>query len=203
MRQCERSFVLSLMELSPTTSSYTLKRQIFKLVGSNFFIYESSGALAFFVHQKGFKLKEDITVYGDEAKSNPLFAIRARQVFDFSASYDLVDLKSNATFGVLKRKGWASMARDEWLVCDANEVQFATLIEDSLILALVRRLLSGLVPQNYDMLSGNDRIADFKQNFNPFSYHLNVDLGNWPNSYDRRVAIASAILLAAIEGRQS
>lgn len=183
--------------------SFTLKRQIFKLVGSNFFVYDASGAQVCFVHQKGFKLKEDITVFTDEAKSQPLFAIRARQVMDFSASYDLIDLASNAKIGVMKRKGWASIARDEWLVCDANEVQFATLIEDSLMLALVRRLLSALVPQNYDMLVGTQRIADFKQNFNPFSYHLNVDLSAWPVQFDRRIAIASAVLLAAIEGRQS
>ncbi len=172
------------------------------MVGSNFFIYEPSGALAFFVHQKGFKLKEDITVFADEAQSNPLFTIRARQIMDFSAAYDISLAGSGERIGVLKRKGWASIARDEWIVCDANEVQFAQLIEDSLMLALFRRFLSGLIPQNYDMLTGTTRIADYKQNFNPFSYNLNLDMSEWNDQFDRRIAIAAAVLLAAIEGRQ-
>jgi uncharacterized protein YxjI len=182
---------------------YYLKRQIFKLVGSNFFIYESSGSLVFFVHQKGFKLKEDITVFADEQKTTPLLYIRARQIMDMSAAYDVIDATTNERVGVLKRKGWHSIARDEWMVCDANEVQFGQLIEDTLLMALLRRLLTNLIPQNYDLLVNEQRMIDIRQNFNPFSYHLNVDCTSDPQkTVDRRLVIAGAVLLAAIEGRQ-
>lgn len=174
------------------------------MVGSNFFIYDPAGNLVFFVHQKGFRLKEDITVFGDEGQSLPLLHIRARQVIDFSAAYDVIDATTQSRVGVLQRKGWRSIARDEWLVFDANEREIGTLIEDSLALALIRRLLTALVPQNYDLLVGERRMIDYKQNFNPFAYHLNIDTTLDPQGIiDRRLAIAAAVLLAAVEGRQS
>jgi hypothetical protein len=71
-------------------------------------------------------------------------------------------------------------------------------------LALVRRFLSNLVPQNYDITFGTERVADLKQAFNPFAYQLNVDFSMDVNRrLDRRIGLAAAILLAAIEGRQS
>lgn len=197
------------MSISPGNSrwshpSYKLKRQIFKLVGSNFFIYDPAGNLVFFVHQKGFRLKEDITVFPDENQSMPLLYIRARQVLDFSASYDIIDAQTQERVGVLQRKGWRSIARDEWVVLDSNERELGVLIEDSLAIALIRRLLTALVPQNYDLLVDGRRMIDFKQNFNPFSYHLNIDTTFDPQrTIDRRMVIAAAVMLAAVEGRQS
>jgi hypothetical protein len=77
------------------------------------------------------------------------------------------------------------------------------LIEDSLALALIRRLLTNLVPQNYDLLVGETRKVDLKQNFNPFSYHLGIEFFSPPQDFDRRMGLAGAVLLAAIEGRQA
>ena len=71
-------------------------------------------------------------------------------------------------------------------------------------LALVRRFLTALVPQNYDITVGTTRVADLKQNFNPFAYQLNLDFSMDINHLlDHRMGIAAGILLAAIEGRQS
>lgn len=69
--------------------------------------------------------------------------------------------------------------------------------------ALARRLLTNIIPQNYDMLIGGQRVVDYAQNFNPFTYHLRIDF-NWDrqNQVDRRLGIAAAVLLAVIEGRQ-
>lgn len=183
--------------------SYYLKRQLLKLIGAGFFIYEPSGALCFYVHQKGFKLKEDIRVYADDKQTQELLTIRARQIMDFSAAYDVVDAISGQKVGMLKRKGWKSIARDEWEVCDANDQPYGVLVEDSMLLALIRRFLSNLVPQNYDLLIGGQRVLDVRQNFNPFSYHLNIVFEQGVQyPLDPRMGIASAVLLAAIEGRQ-
>lgn len=183
--------------------SYYLKRQLLKLIGAGFFLYDSNNAVAFYVQQKGFKLKEDIRFYTDEQKTQEVLSIAARQVMDFSASYDVTDSTTGQRVGVLKRKGMKSILRDEWLVCDANEVQLATLVEDSMAMALIRRFLTALIPQNYDMLVGTQRVVDIRQNFNPFSYHLNIVMEQGvQNPVDPRVVLAAAVLLAAIEGRQ-
>jgi len=77
------------------------------------------------------------------------------------------------------------------------------LFEDSMGLALVRRFLTNLIPQNYDITFGTNRVADLKQAFNPFSYQLNIDFSMDINKVlDRRLGVAAGILLAAVEGRQ-
>ena len=183
---------------------YELKRKLFKLVGADFRIYDGVGSLVMFSHQKGFRLKEDIRVYTDETKQRESLVITARQIIDFSAAYDVWDPAVQKRVGALKRKGWKSILRDEWIVMDADDREIAVVIEDSALLALLRRFLTALIPQNYDMLvNGTQQVADYKQHWNPFLYWLSMDFSMDRGSVvDPRLKMAMGILLAAVEGRQ-
>lgn len=183
--------------------TYLLKRQAIALTGK-FRVYDPAGRLVMFSEQKMFRLREDIRVYDSEDKSREVLSIKARQIMDFSAAYDVVDTEMNQKVGVLRRKGLRSILRDEWEVLDANDQLIGQLFEDSIPLALLRRLLLGSwLPQNYDMTVGETRVADLKQNFNFFRYELNLDFSmDTTNRIDRRVGIAAGILLAAVEGKQ-
>jgi hypothetical protein len=181
---------------------YVLKRQLLKLVGAAFRIYDAGGTQVLQANQKGFKLKEDIRILGGPELKQELVGIFARNIVDFSAAYDVVDLVSNTKIGAFKRKGLNSLVRDEWIVMDPWDNEIGKVIEDNLGLALVRRFLTNLVPQNYDLLINGGRAVDLKQNFNPFTYHLNVIFEAPIGQFDRRMGIAAAVLLAAIEGRQ-
>jgi hypothetical protein len=162
------------------------------------------GNLVMFSEQKMFKLREDIRVYSDENKTQEVLMIKARQIVDFSAAFDVVDSSTGQKVGALRRKGLASILRDEWDILDVGDNVIGKLFEDSMGLALLRRFLSSLIPQNYDITIGIERVADLKQAFNPFAYQLAVDFSmDLSQRLDRRVGIAAAILLAAIEGRQS
>ncbi|MCK6539729.1 MAG: hypothetical protein L6Q26_06690 [Anaerolineales bacterium] len=184
--------------------SYLLKRQVFALTGK-FRFYDPMGNLVMFSEQKMFKLREDIRVYSDESKSQEVLSVKARQIIDFAAAYDVVDTAMNQKVGALRRKGWSSILRDEWQVLDANDNQIGVLFEDSMGLALLRRFLLGSwLPQNYDLTLGEMRVADLRQNFNLFRYELNLDFSmDIAHALDRRLGIAAGILLAAVEGRQS
>ena len=105
----------------------------------------------------------------------------------------------------MRSKGLRSLLRDEWEVLDENDNVKGLLFEDSIGLALLRRLLLGSwLPQNYDISFGSTRVADLKQNFNLFRYELNLDFSmDIVHTLDRRLGIAAGILLAAIEGKQS
>jgi len=194
---------------------YLLKRQVFSLTG-RFRFYDPKGNLVMFSEQKMFKLREDIRVFSDERKTEEVLSIQARQIIDFSAAYDVVDTESGEKVGALRRKGWSSFfLRDEWDVLDANDNQIGVLIEDSMGLAMLRRLLLGfLLPQNYDIILGGhrvsneilggQRVADLRQNFHIFRYELNVDFSmDTEKVIDPRLGIAAGILLAAVEGKQS
>lgn len=183
--------------------TYLLKRQAIALTGK-FRVYDPAGRLVMFSEQKMFRLREDIRVYDSEDKSREVLSIKARQIMDFSAAYDVVDTEMNQKVGVLRRKGLRSILRDEWEVLDANDRLIGQLFEDSIPLALLRRLVLGSwLPQNYDMTVGEARVADLKQNFKLFRYELNLDFSmDTTNRIDRRVGIAAGILLAAVEGKQ-
>ena len=183
---------------------YLLRRQAIALTGK-FRFYDPAGRLIMFSEQKMFRLREDIRVYGDEAKSQEVLSIKARQILDFSAAYDVVDTEMNQKVGALRRRGLRSLLRDEWDVLDANDQVIGKLFEDSVPLALLRRFLLGSwLPQNYDITLGETRVADVRQRFNPFRYELDIDFSmDTTNRLDRRLGIAAGILLAAVEGKQS
>lgn len=184
-------------------NQYLIKKQAIALTGK-IRIYSPDGALQMFSEQKMFKLREDIRVFSDESKTQEVLAIRARQIIDFSASYDVLD-PMEGKVGALRRKGLRSILRDEWEVLNTQDQVVAIVTEDSVGLALLRRLLAGsLVPQNYDMLIGTERVGDFKQRFNLFRYEMDVDLSmDAGRQVDHRLGLAMAILLAIVEGKQS
>lgn len=183
---------------------YLLRRQAIALTGK-FRFYDPAGRLVLFSEQKMFKLREDIRVYADENKSQEVLSVKARQILDFSAAYDVVDTALNQKVGALRRRGLRSILRDEWEVLDANDNVVGKLFEDSVGLALLRRLVLGSwLPQNYDITFGETRVADLRQNFNLFRYELNLDFSmDTTGRLDRRLGIAAGILLAAVEGKES
>jgi len=182
-------------------SSYLIRRKVFKFLGAAFHIYNQQGELEFYVKQKAFKLKEDIRVFTGEDMTEEVLLISARKAIDFSATYDVVDSATGAKVGSLKRKGLKSILKDEWLIFDANEIEIGNIKEDSTGLAIVRRVLINLIPQSFIGRVREEQVFTFKQKFNPFIHKINLDFVN-NNILDRRLGIAAAVLLCAIEGRQ-
>jgi uncharacterized protein YxjI len=182
---------------------YLLKRQVLAFTGK-FRLYNSTEQLVLYSQQKMFKLKEDIRVYSDESMQEEILYIKARQIIDFSAAYDVMDSLSGISIGALRRKGFHSMLRDEWLVLDPGDQPIGILQEDNLTQALLRRFLLGsFLPQNYDLIMQNNRVADLRQRFNVFRYVLEIDFRfDTQRRLDHRLGIAAAILLATIEGKQ-
>ncbi|MBR4219557.1 MAG: hypothetical protein IKR81_00285 [Victivallales bacterium] len=183
--------------------TYLIRRKFFKLFGAAFHIYDPQGQLIGFSNQKAFKLKEDIRVYTDESMSKELLFIQARHVIDFSASYDVYDSATGQHLGIWQRKGIMSLVRDNWILFDPQGNQIGEIKEDSLLLALVRRFIINLLPQDYSLNYGpqNTPVASFSQCFNPFIFKMKVIVP--PNCpLLPQLVLAGGILLSAIEGRQ-
>jgi uncharacterized protein YxjI len=184
---------------------YLARRKVFTLFTGKFHIYDLSENLIAYVEQKAFKLKEDITVFADEEKQNPLLNIKAQQVLDISAAYAVIEVATGTVVGHLKRKGLKSILRDEWTISDINGQDIGRIQEDSALVATLRRFLplANLIPQSYNVEINGQPSGTLKQNFNPFVMKLNVDLRADPGrQFDRRLALAAVVLLLAIEGRQ-
>lgn len=181
---------------------YTIRRKVLKILGASFHVFDPEGRVVGFSNQKAFKLREDIRVFTDESATRELLRIQARQIIDFSAAYDIVDGTDGSKVGMARRKGLKSILRDSWELCDPQDRPIATLQEDGMALAMVRRLLSGLVPQSFDLSPVDGRGgASLSQRFNPFVYRLDVEIDR-NLEIDRRAVMGLAVLVAAIEGRQ-
>ena len=75
--------------------------------------------------------------------------------------------------------------------------------EDSRLLAFIRRFVTNIIPQKYHAQINGETVCEMKQNFNPFVMKINLDFSMDRNSLlDRRLGIAAAVLICAIEGRQ-
>ncbi len=179
------------------------KRDVF-VIGGAFRIMTPEGKLLLYCRQKLFKLREDLRVYSDPEKKKEVLHIQARQILDFSATYDVIDSETKEKIGVLRRKGLRSMIRDNWEILDKNDNYLASIMEDSLAKAMIRRWLFNLLPQTYYMVnSSQSRLGEIKQFFNPFIHKFSMDFSaDRAKSLDRRLGLAAVILLLAIEGRQ-
>ena len=188
-------------------AQYLVRQKFFKVFGNAFYVYDMAGNLVMYSKQKAFKLKEDIRLYTGEDMQTELLRIGARQIIDFSAAYDVWDVQANQKVGAFKRKGWKSLIRDEWIVMDPYDREVGTIVEDSTALALVRRFVDAaslILPQKFHCEMGGAVVATFQQNYNPIIRKLTVDFSMDPaGRLDRRLGLAAATLLSAIEGRQS
>ncbi|MCE9501816.1 MAG: hypothetical protein K8R21_15145 [Leptospira sp.] len=185
-------------------TKYFAKKSFLKIFGGEIRIYdEHKTNLLFYVKQKAFKFKEDITVYSDESKSKELLKIKARSVIDFSSAYDIVDVPTNQKLGALKRKGMKSILKDEWDILNPSDTIIGKLTEDSFLYALLRRFLSNLIPQTFNITIGETLSGVFRQTFNPFVPQFHIDFGmDASGKLDRRIGISAVILMQIIEGRQ-
>ena len=183
--------------------TYLVRKKVLKVFGAAFHIYDPQGQVVFYSKQKAFKLKEDIRVFTGEEMQNEVILIQARQVLDISATYDVVDSASGEKIGALRRRGLKSVIKDEWLFLDVNDREIGSVKEDTLLWALIRRFVTNIFPQKYHGAINGVPVCVFKQNFNPFVMKINLDFSpDTKGLLDRRLGIAAAILLCAIEGKQ-
>ncbi len=184
---------------------YFSKKKLLKIFGGQVKIYdENKNNLLFFVKQKAFKIKEDISIYADEAKSKELLRIKTKSIWDIAGTYDVTDSSSGQQIGALKRKAWASIARDTWEILDASGTVIGQVQEDSLLKALLRRFFLGvLLPQSYTVTVRDQTVGLLQQTFNPFVPQYRVDFSmDTGRLLDRRLGIAAVVMLQIIEGKQ-
>ena len=184
---------------------FLARRQVFRLFGAGFSLHSADGRVLASSQQKAFRLKEDIRVHEGESGAE-ILAIKANKVLDFSAAYQVEDSRTGEPIGSLRRKGWSSMFRDSWEILDPSGIVRGKVTEDSGWKAMVRRMhevAAALMPQTYHIEVGGQVVGTMAQNFNPFVQKYTVDLSADTDAIlPRPLAVATVILLLAIEGRQ-
>lgn len=190
-----------------SSDTYLLRRKFFRIFGGGFHLYGPDGELRLYTEMKRFRLREDIRLYSDESMDTEILKISTQSIFDISGSYAVVDTLNNETVGGLRRRGLKSFLKDEWLLLDAEGAEIGTIKEDSLFRALARRaneLFAMVFPQKFNVEVRGEPVATFRQLFNPIVQKLELDFtADTQGLLDRRLGLAAAVLILAIEGKQN
>lgn len=179
--------------------NYIIQTKLLKIFGGAFWFKDLEDNIVAYSKQKALKLKEDIVLYADTTCTQPLLQIKARQIMDLSATYDVFDLTTSEHIGSVQRKFLKSIVKDSWKLLDVNGNQYGELVEDSI--AILRRFIP-LIPAKFHFeIPGHDGIT-IHQQFNPF---IKKSLLTIPPGHpmDRRMVAAITLLNSAIEGRQN
>ncbi len=182
------------------------RKNIFNFLHQWFQIMDPQGNVLLYTKMRAFKLREDIRVLGPD-KQTEVVSMRARQIIDFGATYDVTDPATGQKLGAFRRKGLKSIFKDEWLILDAADQEVGLIQEDSGGLAFLRRFIGGVVnlfaPQQHHGFIGGSPVLTFQQTRNPFvtKTYLNFSMDT-QGLLDRRLGLAAAVLFCAIEGKQ-
>lgn len=182
-----------------TGNKFVVRKKILAFLGQEVEVYDENNNVILFAKQKAFKLREKLDIFTSKEKTELVLSVQARNIIDFHGTYDISDSKG-IKIGAFRRKGLESLFRDEWEVLDVADIVIGKMQEDSMALALLRRFLINLIPQDFSIKVNEKEVLDLKQPFNPFVYKLNLDFKD--ESFDKRIGIVGGILLSIIEGRQ-
>jgi uncharacterized protein YxjI len=161
-----------------------------------------------YVRQRKLAIKEDIRFYADEGETNEVFRLKARSVLDMGSSrYDI--FAGDEKIGFLWHKFKESLLRTTWHLGAADESEVAIARERSQFGAIARRVIDFVpdvggwipIPYNFDFLIGDRVVGSMNRKFKLRDQYV-VDLsGDTDRKIDRRVAIALAIALDALQNR--
>jgi hypothetical protein len=107
-------------------------------------VRDAMGQLLCYVKQRAFKLKESITVFGDEAQTRPIYRINADRIIDISAQYR-IERADGALLGVVKRRGMRSLWRAQYEVSGGGGLA-AFLIQEANPWVKIADALLGEIP---------------------------------------------------------
>jgi uncharacterized protein YxjI len=161
-----------------------------------------------YVRQKKMAIREDIRFFADEQETRELFRIKARSVLDIGgARYDVS--ADDERIGVLDHMFRQSLLRSTWTVRDGGEQELMIARERSLVGAIARRAIDfvpdfgGLIPipYNFEFLIGDRVVGGMDRKFQLRDRYV-LDLGgDHEKQVDRRLAVALAIGLDALQNR--
>lgn len=169
---------------------------------------KSAGEPVCFVEQRRMKLKEDLRAFDDDSKTAEVFRIKAQQVWDPRARYDVTD-PDGTHLGQLQKVFGKSLLRSTWRIYDPDGNEIASARERSLVVALFRRVSSWIpyvgdflpIPYHFDYFVGDQRIGGLERILGVRDrYRLDVS-GDAEHRLDRRVVLALAVGMDALQAR--
>jgi uncharacterized protein YxjI len=196
-------------------SNQLLVQQVFKPIANEYRISvptpgsTEEGRSLLYVKQKKMKIKEDIRFRLSPDDDDHLFMIKSKSVFEFRGRHEVLD-DAGAVIGMLEKDFSRSLLRSHWHVRDAGGSEILEAHESSWVVALLRRfadigpdLLSLLswLPFNFALVREGRRVGTYKRVLGTFRDRYVLDLEPELADVDRRLIVAFAIGLDALQDR--
>ena len=89
----------------------------FLTISSYIRVVDATGQLVSYVKQRAFRLKEDVTIFADEAQSRPLYHIKADRIIDIGATYSIV-AADGRPLGAVRQRGMRTLWRATYDILD-------------------------------------------------------------------------------------
>jgi hypothetical protein len=160
-----------------------------------------------FVRQKKLAIREDIRFFADESELDELFRLKARGMMEFRGRFDVL-APDGSRLGVLEKVFGKSLLRSTWRILDENEREVAWTHERSMPVALLRRGIDfvpygELIPVvfNFAIFMDGREVGDLRRPIGVRDRYILKLGGDADQRIDRRVAVALAIALDALQSR--
>ncbi len=181
-------------------------------IAQQIYVHDSGGRIVAYVKQKAFKLKEDVTVFGDEAQTRALYRIRADRMIDFSAQYRIEDT-AGGEIGTVQRMGMKSFWRSHYEVHRGGGPLFTireenpwVKIADGMISQIpVVGLLSGyLLHPAYNVTRADSGAAVLRAHKRPafLEGRFQIDASGSMSEEDERLGVLSILMILLLERAQ-
>jgi uncharacterized protein YxjI len=196
-------------------SNRFLIQQIFKPIGNEYRISiptpgsTDEGRPILFVKQKKLKIKEDIRFRTSPDGDAHAFMIKSKSVFEFRGRHDVLDA-NDQPIGMLEKVFGASLLRSHWRVRDTAGTELFEAHEASWIIALVRRFadlgpdwfsLLTWLPFNFTLRRDGEEVGTYKRVLGKLRDRYVLELGDELVDADRRLVLAFAVALDALQDR--
>ena len=198
----------------PSTERYTLRQKLTLMVNR----YENrpvdaagvEGPVLAVAQQKRMAFKEQVTFYGDEARTQPVFSFKARQRLDLGATYDVLDA-NGSPIGWFRKDFGKSLLRSSWHLGTPDGLEaFGT--ERNRNIAILRRVwdllpVVGDIPVpfvfHFDFTAQDGTVVLTSQRRRSIRdrYEIGVPVAANGWQLDWRVGLAMAVALDALQSR--
>ena len=89
----------------------------FLTISSYIRVVDATGQLVGYVKQRAFRLKEDVTIFADEAQVQPVYHIKADRMIDIGATYSISTADGRA-LGALRQRGMRTLWKATYDILD-------------------------------------------------------------------------------------
>jgi uncharacterized protein YxjI len=197
------------------SSDRFLIQQVFRPIGNEYRISipaprsTEEGAPLLYVKQKKMKIKEDIRFRLSPDDPAHLFMIKSKSVFEVRGRHEVLDADGQV-IGLLEKDVAKSLVRSHWHVRDAAGTELFEAHEASWPIAIVRRVagmfgeiasLLTWLPFNFVFVRDGEQVGTYRRVMGKLRDRYVMELGPGLQGVDRRLVLAFAIGLDALQDR--